>query len=98
MSIETVRDVFTKEVATFGDALTGIYARGGLMSHHDGVNDAVEAFWSAAEEALASGLSNEEIRELEGIYNQILNLTFNAYTGPEKIVGSARYEYLINAL
>lgn len=68
------------------------------MPHHDGVNDAVTAFWVAAEEAVASGLSDQERLELGGMYAKIANLTLNANTGPKKIVGFSRYEYLINAL
>ncbi len=98
MSVQEVRNVFKEKVAPFGAALTGIYVRGGLMAHHDGVNSAVESFWEAAEMAISSTLSAEEKTEIENMYCQVQNLTFNAHTRPAHIVGDERYEALVNAL
>lgn len=97
MGIERVREVFNTKLEPYGEALDVIYAEGGLMAHHEGVNAAVKAFWSAAENALPS-LSFEGKKEVDGMYMRIMNLTMNAHTKPENIVGRKRYEALVNAL
>jgi ribulose 1,5-bisphosphate carboxylase large subunit-like protein len=97
MALESVRQVFEAKLEPFGQALDVIYAEGGLMAHHDGVNSAVKAFWAAAENVVKS-LSADEKKELDAMHMRIMNLTFNARTNPEQIVGTKRYEALINAL
>lgn len=99
MSIQNLRYVFENSVLPFGDALTGIYANGGLMAYHDGVNAAVEAFWSAAEQAAFSGLSTQDRHEINDVmYPQIAHLACNASTSLKDIVGHQRYAALLREL
>lgn len=90
MDIKGLKAVFAEQIEPYGEATQVIYASGGLMAHHDGVNSAVTSFWEATEAYVESGGSVDG-QEFDKMYGRVMNLAINAHTKVEKIVGSQRY-------
>lgn len=98
MKIDELRAVYGKAIKPFGEALEGIYAEGGLMAHHDGVNAAVKKFWNAAQAHLANPEGTRiDQEEFDDMYGSIVHLTINANTRVEDIVGARLHQKVLNS-
>lgn len=98
MDFESLKDSYTNHIECFGDASKVIYAVGGLMAHHDGVETALKNFYQDAFNYVSSGvLDASEAQELGTMVNCTMNLAYNAHTRVSFVVSSEQYETVLNA-